>query len=136
MLRSRWTPGPAADTAGPVLVSITDFQARRLCDLPGIYQAGLTLRRGWPQLTGAIGMWLWTEPLGLRCGSVSIWQDVAALHRFVAWPDHVTIMRRYRGRGELRSTTWMAARSDPAAIWAEARPRLSGKELWHKNQSL
>jgi hypothetical protein len=133
MLRTRWTPGPAAGTAGPVLISVTDFHASRLRDLPGIYQAGLTLRRAWPHLTGAIGMWLWTELLQGRCGSVSIWQDEQALHRFVAWPDHVTIMRRYRGRGELRSTTWTATQPGPA-IWAQARSYLSDDGLGRGNQ--
>jgi hypothetical protein len=133
MLRTRWAPGPAAGTAGPVLISVTDFHASRPRDLPGIYRAGLTLRRAWPHLAGAVGMWLWTEPLQGRCGSVSIWQDEHALHRFVAWPDHVTIMRRYRGRGELRSTTWTAAQPGPA-IWAQARSYLSGGGLGRGNQ--
>jgi hypothetical protein len=58
MLRTSWTPGPAAGTTGSVLISVTDFQASRLRDLPGICQAGLTLRRAWPHLAGAVGMWL------------------------------------------------------------------------------
>ncbi|GGP02099.1 hypothetical protein LDL08_00110 [Nonomuraea glycinis] len=125
MLKTHWTPGPAAGVAGPVLVSVTDFQISRLHDLPGVYHAGLSLRRDWPRLPGAVGMWLWTEPLRGRCGSVSIWQDEQALRDFVAWPDHVTIMRRYRGRGRLRSVTWTAAQSD-RGIWAQARSYLSG----------
>ncbi|MFF4618858.1 hypothetical protein [Nonomuraea jabiensis] len=79
MLRSRWTPGPAAGATGSVLVSVTDFRTGRLRDLPGVYQAGLTLRRAWPDLPGAVGMWLWTQPLEGRCGSVSIWQDEGSL---------------------------------------------------------
>ncbi|MBB5782683.1 hypothetical protein [Nonomuraea jabiensis] len=125
MLRSRWTPGPAAGATGSVLVSVTDFRISRLRDLPGVYRAGLTLRRAWPGLPGAVGMWLWTEPLEGRCGSVSIWQDEQALRTFVAWPDHVAIVRRYRGRGELRSTTWTTTQPDPN-IWAEARSYLAG----------
>ncbi|GAA3606119.1 hypothetical protein GCM10022419_108720 [Nonomuraea rosea] len=125
MLKTHWTPGPAADVSGSVLVSVTDFQVSRLYDLPGVYQAGLSLRRDWPRLPGAIGMWLWTEPLRGRCGSVSIWQDEQALRNFVAWPDHVTIVRRYRGRGRLRSVTWTAAHSD-RDIWTRARSYLSG----------
>jgi len=127
MLTTRWTPGPAAGTVGPVLVSVTNFHASRVRDLPGIYQAGLTLRRSWPQLAGAVGMWLWTEPLQARCGSVSVWQSEEALRRFVAWPDHVTIMRRYRGRGEIRSVTWATTQPDPD-IWAQARSYLGGAE--------
>ncbi|MEJ3746149.1 hypothetical protein WEI85_23030 [Actinomycetes bacterium KLBMP 9797] len=125
MIRTRWTPGPAADATGPVLVSVTDFRAGRRGDLPGVYRAGLRLRRGWPRLTGAVGMWLWTAPLQGRCGSVSIWTDEKALHGFVAWPEHVAIMRRYRGRGELRSTTWTLARRDHAEIWVRAEAYLA-----------
>ncbi|MFD1825441.1 MULTISPECIES: hypothetical protein [Mumia] len=110
-----------------MLISVTDFQASRHLDLPGIYQAGFTLRRSWPLHAGAVGMWLWTAPLQARCGSVSIWQDEEALHRFVAWPDHVTIMRRYRGRGKVRSATWAGTQPDPA-IWVQARSYLAGGE--------
>ncbi|MDF2704616.1 hypothetical protein AB0C18_37435 [Nonomuraea muscovyensis] len=129
MLRSSWASGPAAGVDGPVLVTVTAFQADRARDLPGIYRSGLALRRAWPQLDGAVGMWLWTQPLERRCGSVSIWQGEQALKRFVAWPEHVAVVRRYRGRGRLTSTTWTAAACEPAAIWAEARPHLSGTRL-------
>lgn len=129
MLRTSWTSGPAADPTGPVLVSVTDFRAARGRDLPRIYRAGVTLRRAWPGLAGAVGMWLWSEPAQRRCGSVSIWLNEDALRGFVAWPDHVTIMRRYRDRGEMRSATWSAPQADPAAVWAQARKRLSGGEL-------
>ncbi|MDP9869556.1 MULTISPECIES: hypothetical protein [Streptosporangium] len=129
MLRSSWTPGPAADVTGPVLVAITEFRADRARDLPGIYRSGRALGRGWPGLDGAVGMWLWAEMLERRCGSVSIWQSEQALKRFVAWPEHLTIVRRYRRRGRLTSVTWQVARCEPAAIWAGARLYLSGREL-------
>lgn len=111
-----------------MLVSVTDFRVGRPHDLPGVYRAGLGLRRDWPQLPGAVGMWLWTEPLRGRCGSVSLWQDEQALHGFVAWPAHVAIMRRYRGRGRLSSVTWTATHSAPE-IWDQARAYLSGAEI-------
>lgn len=129
MLRGSWTSGPAADLAGPVLVAVTAFQADRLRDLPGIYRSGLALGKAWPRLDGAVGMWLWTEPLRRRSGSVSVWRDEQALRRFVAWPDHVTIMRRYRRRGRVTSTMWTADRFQPADVWARARSHLSGRQL-------
>jgi hypothetical protein len=120
LLRTRWTPGPDADTTGPVLVSVTDFQAAHRRDLPGIYLAGSRLRRDWLQLPGAVGMWLWTEPWQGRCGSVSVWRDEKAMYRFVGRPDHVVIMRRYRDRGTTRSSTWTAPEADRGAIWSRA----------------
>lgn len=124
LLRTRWTPGPDTDTTGPALVSVTDFQATHRRDLPGIYLAGNRLRRGWLQLPGAVGMWLWTEPWQGRCGSVSVWTDEKAMYRFVGRPDHVEIMRRYRDRGTTRSSTWTADEVDRGAIWSRASLRL------------
>ncbi|MEU9020618.1 hypothetical protein [Actinomadura sp. NPDC048394] len=117
-LRS-WRPGPAAGN-GPVLVSVTDFTCAHPSDLPKVYRAGLDLRRAWPGLEGAVGLWLWTKPLRLRSGSVSIWETREDLHRFVAWPPHVAIMRRFRNRGAIRAHTWTADRFDPAETWARA----------------
>ncbi|MDL4818006.1 hypothetical protein [Actinomadura opuntiae] len=114
-----WRPGPA-DGRGPVLVSVTDFTCDHATDLPEVYRAGLTLRRAWPDLQGAVGLWLWTKPLQLRCGSVSIWETTEDLHRFVAWPPHVAIMRRFRNRGAIRASTWTADAFDPAETWTRA----------------
>ncbi|MFG3704629.1 hypothetical protein ACGF7U_07810 [Micromonospora sp. NPDC047670] len=125
VLRTRWTPGPAVDATGAVLVAVTAFRADRARDLPGIYRAGMRLRDAWPDLTGAVGMWLWTTPLSRRCGSVSVWRDQDALRQFVAWPDHVVIMKRYRRRGRLTSTTWTTERCEPSVIWREARQHLA-----------
>jgi hypothetical protein len=128
MLRTRWLPGPAA-AGGPALISVTDFRADRRRDLPGIYRAGLRLRRDWPQLPGALGMWLWTTPGQGRCGSVSVWRDETAMYQFVARPDHVRIMRTYRTHGTVRATTWTDPQPDPDAIWSRARLYLSGVEI-------
>jgi hypothetical protein len=134
MLRSPWTIGAADGHTGPLLVSVTEFRAHRRRDLPGICHAGYQLRRSWPQLTGAIGMWLWAEPTANRCGSVSVWQDEPALHRFISWPDHLAIVRRYRDRGRMRSTTWTADQLDHATIWRRARSFLS-HQPGHAGQS-
>jgi hypothetical protein len=112
-----------------VLISVTDFQSAHRRDLPGIYLAGNRLRRHWPELPGAVGMWLWTEPWQGRCGSVSVWRDKKAMHGFIGLPDHVAIMRRYRDRGTTRSTTWTAPAVDRGAIWSRAWQQLLGVEL-------
>lgn len=130
--RSPWTPGPDHERRGPVLVSVTDFRLGTLRDLPGVYRAARRLALGWPELEGAHGMWLWVRPAARRCGAVAVWRDEEALRGFVGWPPHVEIMRAYRGRGTLKTTTWRSDSFDPAEIWARARsgplarlPRLS-----------
>jgi heme-degrading monooxygenase HmoA len=108
-----WQPGPASerDHERAAVVSVTDFRAHQARDLPRIYLSGLRLREGWYAMPGAIGLWLWSEPLNKgRGGSVSIWESEADLRRFVALPAHVAIMRRYRTLGTLRSTTWQMER--------------------------
>lgn len=124
MLRSSWTPGPARGHEGPVLVSVTDFELRTIRDLPGVYREARGLAARWPDLAGAYGMWLWTIPTARRCGAVAVWRDTAALHGFIAWPPHVAIMRAYKGRGTLTSTTWQADDFDPGATWTRARAAL------------
>ena len=119
MLRTSWTPGPAA-ASGPVLVSVTDFTSDRLRDLPGIYRAGRQLSRLWPTLDGAVGHWLWAEPSRRRTGSVSLWRGEDAMRGFAGLPVHRQIMRTYRGRGRIRSTTWTATDPDPREVWRRA----------------
>ncbi|MET9517939.1 hypothetical protein [Streptomyces sp. NPDC002994] len=124
MLRSSWTPGQDHGRSGPVLVSVTDFRLDRITDLPGVYRAARRLVADWPELEGAHGLWLWTVPTARRCGAVAVWRDAAALHRFIAWPPHVAIMRQYAGRGTLVSTTWQAAEFDPVKTWSRAQAAL------------
>jgi hypothetical protein len=129
-----WSWGPARADAGEILVSVTDFEVVRARDLPSVYAEGLRLRRSWPSITGAVGMWLWAKPLHHRSGSVSLWRSEADLLRFVRWPRHVETMHRYRHAGEITSTSWRAERFDAWGIWATAAARLSGDdpELAHR----
>jgi hypothetical protein len=129
MLTTRWQPGPAARTGGPVLISVTDFQIHDWRDLPGVWRTGLRLRRSWPQMDGAVGMWLWASPLERRSGSISVWQSEAALRRFVRWPVHVAIMRTYRERGTLTSDSWEAERFVASDVRQEARRVLARDRL-------
>ncbi|WP_173139352.1 hypothetical protein [Kibdelosporangium persicum] len=120
-----WTSGPAG-RSGEVLVSVTDFTADHLRDMPGIHLAGTRLARLWPGLEGAVGHWLWAEPLRRRCGSVSLWQNGKALRAFVALPEHREIMRTYRNRGTLRSTTWTTRDPELPEVWSQALAFLQG----------
>ncbi|MFJ6566939.1 hypothetical protein ACIQNU_05940 [Streptomyces sp. NPDC091292] len=115
---------PHDGNGAPVLVSVTDFTLDRPTDLPAVYRAARRLAAKWPELDGAYGLRLWTLPTARRCGAVAIWRDESALRGFVAWPPHVEIMRRYRGRGSLTSTTWQAEEYDPEAAWTAARRAL------------
>ncbi|MEU4768180.1 hypothetical protein AB0H12_33520 [Actinosynnema sp. NPDC023794] len=120
MLRSKWITGPEADFAGPALVSVTEFTLADLRRTPGAYRAGFTLSREWPRLRGAVGLWLWAEPLRKRLGSVSVWRDHAGMRGFAGLPVHVAIMRKYRDLGVTRATTWHTDDVDPPVIWTAA----------------
>jgi hypothetical protein len=45
---------------------------------------------------------------------------------FVVRPDHLQIMRAYRHRGDLRSTTWQTDHFDRDATHAAARSLIAG----------
>jgi hypothetical protein len=123
----KWKPGPEADTAGEVLVSLTDFTADRRLDLPRVWRDGYRLRRAWPTLDGAVGLWLWTLPSQRRSGSISVWTSEEALNAFVRWPVHVAIMRHYRERGSMQPDSWWSERFDLEAVWDEAERRLRAR---------
>jgi hypothetical protein len=120
VLRSKWITGPDRDFGGPVLVSVTEFTLANAWRTPGAYRAGFALGREWPRLTGAVGLWLWGEPVRKRIGSVSVWRDRAGLRGFVGLPAHLAIMRKYRDLGVTRATTWHTDDVDPHRIWHAA----------------
>lgn len=120
-LISQDAPGPAASAGGGVVVSVTDFRPNRLRDTPRILATGLRLRLGWYAMPGAVGLWLWSLPLARRSGSISVWTSEDHLRGFVGLPAHVAIMRRYRDRGSLRSTSWAAERFNRAEVLERAR---------------
>lgn len=120
-LVTSWMPGPALAGDGPVVVSVTEYAAHSLRHLPGVAYNGMRMREGWYAMPGAVGLWLWSLPVGGLGGSISVWTDTEALQRFIRLPHHVDIMRRYGDRGEVRSTTWDAAPFDPAATVVRAR---------------
>ncbi len=124
-----WQSGPEDRADGPVLVSLTDYTMRSLRSYPGIVRAGSHLALGWYGLPGAVGLFLWTDPLRRHTGSVSVWTDERQMRRWVGLPYHRQIMRRYRTRGSLMSTTWTAEPFDRTAVLAEAKRRLAAEEF-------
>jgi hypothetical protein len=119
------TPGPVARTDGPVIVSFTEFTARRLRDLPGIVRDGVGLRRGWWAMPGAIGVLLYIDPAKKTGGSLSVWASEDDLRRFVALPRHAAIMRKYRSRVSVRSATWHTENFRTRDAWAQRHERLA-----------
>ncbi len=124
-----WTEGGPDASERPVLVSVTDFLVPGARDRVAAWAQAPGMRRLCASMPGALGFWLWVKPLRRRSGSVSVWRSEDDLRRFVAWPSHVEIMRRYRGAGEVTATTWWASHFDAAQIWAAAQRRLNGRDL-------
>jgi len=125
LVRAGWKRGPCAAHEGPVVVSFTDFTFAKWRDVPGAWLAAMRLRRAWPQLHGAVGLMLWVRPLSRRSGSISVWASEADLRRFVSWPVHLAIMRRYGPRMLGTSATWRSDRFVRSEAVAEARRRLA-----------
>lgn len=125
MLRTSWKRGPAADSAGPFLVSYTEFTPHTMRDLPAIHFAAERLREACTELEGAVGVTTWWQVFRRRAGSLSAWEDEAALRRFVSLPFHIEIMRRYRSRGRLRAVDWHADAFDLSAAFDEGRQALA-----------
>jgi hypothetical protein len=104
--------GPVARGDGPVVVSLTEFSARSVRDLPGIAREGLALTRGWWAMDGAIGVTLYVDVWRRTGGSLSLWRSEADLRRFVGLARHVAIMRRFRDRVTVRAATWTTEAND------------------------
>lgn len=131
-VRATWKRGPAAGSSGPFLVSYTEFTPHTMRDVPAIYFAAERLRKASTELEGAVGVTTWWQLLRGRGGSVSVWEDEAALQRFVSLPFHIEIMRRYRTRGSLRAFDWQAEAFDLRAAFREGQRALDeGKGRQH-----
>jgi hypothetical protein len=125
-VRTNWKRGPAADSDGPFLVSYTEFTPKTLRDVPRIHRTAERLRREIAELDGAIGVTTYWQLFRGRVGSLSVWEDEAALRRFVALPFHLETMRAFRDRGSLRSIEWRAGSFDLGAAFREGQRGLHG----------
>jgi hypothetical protein len=112
-----------------VTVSLTEFTARRLHDLPSIARDGIALSRGWWAMPGAIGVVLYADVFTKTGGSLSIWATEDDLRRFVALPRHLAIMRRYRDRVRVRATTWTTENFNVAEAWEQRHERLAAADM-------
>jgi hypothetical protein len=124
MLNVPWKAGGARPDRGQVLIAATEARFDRYRDLPGAALAALRLRRGWPTLDGAVALSLAADPLTRRTCSISVWQSEDHLLRFLRSTAHLRIVRRYRGRLQIRSATWNSVSFDPVHARGEAERRL------------
>lgn len=118
--------GPAVAGDARVVVSLTEFTARRPWDLPGIMRDGIGLSRGWWAMPGAISVSLYLDPWRRTGGSLSVWASEEDLRRFVALPRHRAIMRRYRWRVTVRAATWTTDDFHAGDVHARRREILDG----------
>lgn len=118
--------GPIPRSNAAVIVSLTEFKADRLRDLPGIVREGIGLTRGWWALPGAVGVSLYLDLTRRTGGSISVWRSEADLRRFVSLPRHLAIVRRYRSRVTVRSATWETQDFRAAEVHAQRHALLLG----------
>jgi hypothetical protein len=107
-----------------VVVSLTEFTAARLRDLPAIARDGTALSRGWWAMPGAIGVVLYLDVAQKRGGSLSVWETEEDLRRFVRLPRHLAIMRAYRDRVTVRAATWRMEELRLRDAWTHGRALL------------
>src|SRR5436305_11440190 len=122
-----WKTGAGPPPDGAVHVSMNDFLIHSWRDVPRVALAGMRFRRAWPRTEGALGLWFAALGPGRRQVSVSVWRSPDDLRRFVRSPDHLEVMREFRGRGDLFTNAWTADRFDRALIWRQAEDRLMGR---------
>ena len=108
-------------------VSMNDYLIHRRSDIPRVAREGLRFRRRWPEIEGALGLWVASLNGGRRQVSVSVWRSPEDLRRFVRSPRHLRIMRDFRSAGALYTSAWAAERLDRALIWSQATDRLQGR---------
>ena len=125
----RWEPGPVENPHGPVVVSFTEYVPHSWATYHRFVRDGMRLAKGWYAMEGAVGLYLYGQPLRKRGGSVSVWTSEEELRRFIALPRHVQIMRQYRTLGVIRAVTWTQDRFDPSAVKRAALDWLSGEDI-------
>lgn len=119
-----WIAGPHEATPGSVVVSFTDFRASSEEQQQQVFDTGLILRKNWPVMQGAVGLWMWAKPEELRGGSFSVWTSRADLQRFIRWPVHVAIMQEWKDRIGVVADSWETERFDAGEAWARAEAQI------------
>lgn len=120
-LTSGWLAGRSSQAVGPFMFSVTQFTPKHSADLPDIWLASAKLAAQLVRLDGSVGVLTYLRPArGRQVGSLSVWIDDSALSAFIALPDHIEIMNKYRPRGlPVRSATWWSDSLDTDAAITE-----------------
>ena len=107
VINSRWKRGPASNSGGPFMVSLTQYTPRHLTDVADIWRASEKLGDQLAEIDGAVGVMTYVQPGRRHVGSLSIWADDNGLTQFIKLPYHLEIMDKYRPRGlPIRSAKW------------------------------
>ena len=124
MIRMPWKAGPAA-ADGPVVVSATRFVYSRLSYLPIVSWHAYWLRRRWGSRPGSIGLLVGSKPLRRTTYSISVWRSEDDLKAFLRAPDHLPLIRKFKGRLDAStSAVWRTDSFHMDDAWQEALGRL------------
>ena len=124
--RVPWRRGAVRAPAGPVVISATKATYGRLRDLLLVDLYALRMRRRWSARPGSVALLLAGDAATHTGYTISVWESETDLRRFLAAPDHVPLMRRFRPRlRSIAATTWVADDFYRAAIFREALQRLN-----------
>jgi hypothetical protein len=127
MIRLPWKSGPAAAALdGSVVVSATSFVYSRLRYLPLVGFHAMRLRYRWGSRAGSVGLLVGSKPLRRTTYSISVWRSEDDLKAFLHAPDHVPLVRGFKGRLDAStSAVWRTDSFDVKAAWQEAARRLA-----------
>jgi hypothetical protein len=128
MTRLPWRPGAAVSWRGPFYISATRFTYQRIWHTLPVSLHGLRLRNGWPEIEGTIGLSLMSDTAARTTYTLSVWQSVNDLHRWVRSPGHTRLMRGYRPWLESSAaSSWSVETFDLRTAWREAMLRLGSQ---------
>jgi hypothetical protein len=128
MLRLAWKSSYGSVNAQrrPIVLSATRFTYRSLADLPGVFWHGLGLRRNWPKIAGAVGVFLAGDVWQRTTYTVSAWNTESDLRRWLASPEHMRLVRQYRSRVQSSAAVlWNSDQLRVHEIFREGMVRLA-----------
>jgi hypothetical protein len=108
---------------------MNDYLIHRVGDVPRVAWEGMVLWWRWPNVPGALALCVAAFRAARRQVSISVRRSPEDLTRFVRSPNHLRIMREYRGTGTLYTHAWTADQCDRRMIWEECVACLHGLRM-------